>query len=39
MRVHVDDVLHEIGYADLYYLDADIDLNRREDAIYAATPG
>lgn len=38
VRVHVDDVVHEIGYADLYYLDADIDLNRREDAIYAANP-
>lgn len=38
IRVHVDDVLHEIGYADLYYLDADIELNRREDAIYAAAP-
>jgi hypothetical protein len=38
IRVHVDDVLTELGYADLYYLDADIELNRREDAIYAAAP-
>jgi hypothetical protein len=38
VRVHVDDVLTDLGYADLYYLDADIELNRREDAIYAAAP-
>jgi hypothetical protein len=38
VRVHVDDVLTDLGYADLYDLDADIELNRREDAIYAATP-
>jgi hypothetical protein len=38
VRVHVDDVLTDLGYADLYYLDADIELNRREDAIYADAP-
>ena len=38
VRVHVDDVLTELGYADLYYLDADIELNRREDAIYCTAP-
>jgi hypothetical protein len=38
IRVHVDDVLTDLGYADLYYLDADIELNRRQDAIYATAP-
>ncbi len=38
VRVHVDDTLHDLGYADLYYRDADEDLSRREDAIYAGNP-
>jgi hypothetical protein len=38
IRVHVDDVLHELGYADLYYLDTDQELTRRDNAIYAAAP-
>ena len=37
VRLHVDDLLTELGYADLYYRDSDEELTRREDAIYAAT--